>query len=116
MSAIAPIESTPLFSSEAVSGSRGTAASSLQGTESSSALRGPEHADSFGSILGNALDEANRADMDASRRVQALASGAIDDLHGTMISVKEAEIGIKLIGTVRNKVLDAFQELWRISV
>jgi flagellar hook-basal body complex protein FliE len=48
--------------------------------------------------------------------VEALASGAADDLHGTMISVKEADIAVKLVGTVRNKLLDAFNELWRTSV
>jgi flagellar hook-basal body complex protein FliE len=116
MSAIAPIEATPLFSSEAVSGVRGGTAAGLRSPESPSALQAPERAESFGSLLGTAVQDANRADLAASQRVDALAAGAIDDLHGTMISVKEAEIGIKLVGTVRNKILDAFQELWRTSV
>jgi flagellar hook-basal body complex protein FliE len=71
---------------------------------------------SFESVLGGALQEASAADAVASQKVQALATGAIDDLHGTMISVKEADIAIKLVGTVRNKILDAFNELWRTSV
>ncbi len=73
-------------------------------------------ATSFESILGSAVQEASAADAVASDKVRALATGAIDDLHGTMISVKEADIAIKLVGSVRNKVLDAFQELWRTSV
>jgi flagellar hook-basal body complex protein FliE len=52
----------------------------------------------------------------AGEQVRALAAGATDDLHGTMIAVKEAEIGMKLVGSVRNKLLDAFHELWRTSV
>jgi flagellar hook-basal body complex protein FliE len=109
MTVIAPIESTPFGLSEAtrsldaVSGSAGT-------TSAASAI------DSFGAFLGSAVEAANRADLTASQKVDALASGAADDLHGTMISVKEAEISIKLVGTVRNKILDAFQELWRTSV
>jgi flagellar hook-basal body complex protein FliE len=71
---------------------------------------------SFDGILGHALQQANSADLAATKKVEALASGAIDDLHGTMISVKEADISIRLVGTVRNKILDAFQELWRTSV
>jgi len=66
--------------------------------------------------LNGALAEANKADFTASQKVQALASGAIDDLHGTMIAVKEADIALKLVGSVRTKLLDAFQELWRTSV
>jgi flagellar hook-basal body complex protein FliE len=33
-----------------------------------------------------------------------------------MIAVKEAEISMKLVGSVRNKLVDAFQELWRTNV
>ncbi|MGD0677164.1 MAG: flagellar hook-basal body complex protein FliE [Polyangiaceae bacterium] len=72
--------------------------------------------DSFGSVLGSALSEANHLDFAASQKVEALAAGTIDDLHGTMIATKEADIAIKLVGTVRSKILDAFQELWRTSV
>ena len=109
MSAIAPIEATPLATTEAsrslevITGNSGAASSS-------SAI------DSFGAFLGSAVESANRADLSASQKVDALASGATDDLHGTMISVKEADISIRLVGTVRNKILDAFQELWRTSV
>lgn len=73
-------------------------------------------APSFDAILGRALGEANALNATASQKVAALASGAVDDLHGTMISTKEADIAIKLVGTVRNKLIDAFNELWRTSV
>ena len=46
----------------------------------------------------------------------AVARGVLDDLHGTMISAKEAEISLHLVGTIRNKLLDAFHEIWRTSV
>lgn len=71
---------------------------------------------SFESILAGTVEEANRMDQTAQAKVSALASGAIDDLHGTMISVKQADISIKLVGSIRNKLLDAFNELWRTSV
>jgi flagellar hook-basal body complex protein FliE len=71
---------------------------------------------SFEALLGGAIDQVNSLNAVAEQKTQALAAGAIDDIHGTMISVKEADIAIKLVGTVRNKILDAFQELWRTSV
>jgi flagellar hook-basal body complex protein FliE len=71
---------------------------------------------SFESLLGDAISQANSADFAASQKTTALATGAIDDLHGTMIAVKEADISMKLVGTVRNKILEAFQELWKTSV
>ena len=113
MSAIAPLELTPFAATEAsrpLGVTLGDGAAPLTPSGSTSPV------DSFSAFLGNAVEEANRADLAANQKVEALASGAIDDLHGTMISVKEAEIAVKLVGTVRNKILDAFQELWKTSV
>ncbi len=70
----------------------------------------------FEGLLRAAVERVNAADLSASRRVEALAAGATDDLHGTMIAVKEAEIGVKLVGSIRNKLLDAFHEIWRTGV
>jgi flagellar hook-basal body complex protein FliE len=71
---------------------------------------------SFEDIFARTIGQANQADHTAAVKVDALARGASDDLHGTMISVKEAEISMKLVGTIRNKLLDAFNEIWRTSV
>jgi flagellar hook-basal body complex protein FliE len=70
----------------------------------------------FEGLLRAAVERVNVADQHASRQVEALARGATDDLHGTMIAVKEAEIGVKLVGSIRNKLLDAFHEIWRTGV
>ena len=71
---------------------------------------------SFGDVLTKTVTNASTDDHVASQKVDALAAGVSDDLHGTMISVKEAEISMKLVGSIRNKLIDAFQELWRTSV
>jgi len=70
----------------------------------------------FSDVLGQVVENANHMDAFASSKVEALARGASDDLHGTMIAVKEAEISVKLVGTIRNKLLDAFNEIWKTSV
>lgn len=62
--------------------------------------------------VGAAATQAQVADT----KVQALAAGSADDLHGTLISTKEAEISLRLVNSVRNKLLDAFHELWRTNV
>ncbi|HZU84542.1 MAG TPA: flagellar hook-basal body complex protein FliE [Polyangiaceae bacterium] len=111
MDGVARVGTAPIFASEASRPLEGGAAASTFG-----AAEGATPLGSFGSFITDAVDQANQLDLAASRKVDALASGAADDLHGTMISVKEAEISIKLVGSVRNKILDAFQELWRTSV
>ncbi len=70
----------------------------------------------FDQILVNQINDASRLDHVAHAKAADLARGATDDLHGTMISIKEADISMKLVGTVRNRLLDAFHELWRINL
>jgi flagellar hook-basal body complex protein FliE len=70
----------------------------------------------FADILAGAIQSANDKQIAASHAAEAFAAGARDDIHGTMIAVKEADIELKLVANVRNKLLDAFQDLWRLSV
>jgi flagellar hook-basal body complex protein FliE len=70
----------------------------------------------FGDILKDAVQAANVKGLAADKAAQAFAAGSVDDIHGTMIQVKEADIQVRLLANVRNKVLDAFYELWRMNV
>jgi flagellar hook-basal body complex protein FliE len=71
---------------------------------------------SFGDIFTQVVKNANQADAVAAQKTDALARGVNDDLHGTMIAVKEADISVKLVASIRNKLLDAFNEIWKTSV
>lgn len=71
---------------------------------------------SFGDVLGGLVGGAAARGHGAARKAEALAAGAEDDLHGTMIAAKEAEISLKLVGTIRTKLVEAFHELWRTGV
>jgi flagellar hook-basal body complex protein FliE len=71
---------------------------------------------SFAAILEKTAMAASAKEREAVGKAEALAQGRIDDLHGTMITMKEADISLKLVGSVRDKVMDAFHELWRINV
>ena len=71
---------------------------------------------SFGDVFADVIRQANQADAVAASKVDSLARGVNDDIHGTMIATKEADISIKLVGSIRNKLLDAFNEIWKTSV
>jgi flagellar hook-basal body complex protein FliE len=70
----------------------------------------------FGDLLAAGIERTNQLGHVAEAQAQAFARGSLDDVHGTMISAKEAEISLRMVGTVRTKLLDAFHELWRINV
>lgn len=75
-----------------------------------------KEAGGFGAILEKTAMAASAKEHSAVAKAEALAAGTSDDLHGTMITMKEAEISMKLVGSVRDKLMDAFHELWRINV
>ena len=86
------------------------------GGASSPKLDEVKEAGGFGAILEKTAMAASAKEHNAVAKAEALAAGTSDDLHGTMITMKEAEISMKLVGSVRDKLMDAFHELWRINV
>jgi len=70
----------------------------------------------FTSVLEGLVGSANQAERYAHGASEAFAAGARDDIHGTMIAISKADIELHLVGTVRNKVIDAFYELWRMQI
>lgn len=70
----------------------------------------------FAAILESTAMAASAKEHQAAAMAGQVADGKLDDLHGTMITMKEADISMKLVGNVRDKLLDAFHELWRINV
>jgi flagellar hook-basal body complex protein FliE len=71
---------------------------------------------SFASLFEDAVARANAMSHVAHSAAADLAAGRTDDIHGTMIEVQKASIEMKLVGNIRNKVVDAFYELWRMNV
>lgn len=70
----------------------------------------------FSNMLEGLVASANQSARFADGMSQAFAAGARDDIHGTMIAISKADIELHLLGTVRNKVIDAFYELWRMQI
>ncbi|MCH2110505.1 MAG: flagellar hook-basal body complex protein FliE [Polyangiaceae bacterium] len=87
--------------------------------DSVSGPRGPgelEERSSFASLLENTLHTTNSQLHRAHDASTAFANGESDDIHGTMLAVSQAEIQLKLMGSLRTRVLDAFNEIWRMQI
>ena len=70
----------------------------------------------FGEVLEGVVSSANERAKFAGDLSTAFASGARDDIHGTMLALGKADIELRFVGAVRNKVIDAFYELWRMQL
>jgi flagellar hook-basal body complex protein FliE len=71
---------------------------------------------SMGDGFLNLVVQANARSQSAKHMAQAMAAGQSDDIHGTMIEVTKAGIETRLMVNVKDKVLDAFYEIWRMNV
>jgi flagellar hook-basal body complex protein FliE len=70
----------------------------------------------FAGWLSEALATHQAHAATAARAAEAFAAGSLDDIHGTMIASKQADIELRVIASVRNKLVDAFNDMMRMSV
>lgn len=71
---------------------------------------------SFGSVLKDAIQDINKLQNDAD---QAIAKVQLEDagsIHDAMIALEKAGISFQVMMQVRNKILDTYQEIMRMSV
>jgi len=79
-------------------------------------MQPPTGGESFSSALKNALESTNTAQHHADDKLQAIASGEDVDLHGTMVAMHEADITLRAMTSVRDKVLDAYQQVMNMTI
>lgn len=70
----------------------------------------------FSSTLSEALKEVNELQHGADKAIEDLVTGESKNIHETMIALGKAELALKLTMQVRNKVVEAYQEVMRTSV
>ncbi|AJQ27312.1 MULTISPECIES: flagellar hook-basal body complex protein FliE [Pelosinus] len=70
----------------------------------------------FGEFLTEALGEVNSLQQDAAKASFDLAAGKLQDISQVTIAAEKATIAMQLTMQVRNKVVDAYQEIMRMQV
>ena len=70
----------------------------------------------FGAWLASAMGDVNQQLARADQSLQQLATGETQNLHQVMIALEEARIGVQLVVQVRNRLLEAYQEILRMQV
>ena len=70
----------------------------------------------FGDIFSESLKAAGRADLVDKASTAQLVMGEADDLSGMLIDMQKAELSLQLALQIRNKIIDAYNEVMRMSV
>lgn len=71
---------------------------------------------SFGQFLQDAMQEVNNLQLESQDMKQQLITGNVEDIHQVMIAAEKANVALQLTVQIRNKVIEAYQEIMRMQV
>nr|WP_321468778.1 flagellar hook-basal body complex protein FliE [uncultured Desulfobulbus sp.] len=71
---------------------------------------------SFGDILSNMVAKTNGLQQQADQAIEQLHAGGEQSLHEAMLSMEKADISLRYMVQVRNKAIEAYQEVMRMQV
>lgn len=75
----------------------------------------PASGDSFSSVLSNAVHTVDQLHNSAATQVSNLLQGGGGDLNQVMVSVEKADVAFQLMMQVRNKIVNAYQEIEKMQ-
>jgi flagellar hook-basal body complex protein FliE len=71
---------------------------------------------SFGDELTGAIESLQKTQTDAAAASRALATGEVSDPTEVVMAVERARLSMELASQVRNKAVEAYQEIFRTQV
>ena len=70
----------------------------------------------FAETLDKFVNDVNSLQNQADESIEKLATGEISDVHQVMKAVEEANIAMEFMLEIRNKIIEAYQEIMRMPV
>jgi len=71
---------------------------------------------SFSDVLSNTINDINKLQNDADTAISKLMVHETGSIHEAMIALEKASISFQTMMQVRNKIIDAYQEVMRMQV
>jgi flagellar hook-basal body complex protein FliE len=75
----------------------------------------PGNQPDFAQVLRDGMHQIDQLQNDAESKTEQLLKGDGQDVHSAMIAVQKAELSFQLMMQVRNKILQAYQDVSRMS-
>ena len=70
----------------------------------------------FLDALEKSMQEANETQLQADQSIKDIVAGKSKNIHETMLMIQKADLTLKTMMQVRNKVLEAYKEIMRMQV
>lgn len=89
---------------------------SISGIDKAQTIGATNSKQSFTDILNEAMKDAQETDAAVQQENVDLLTGNNDSIHAPMIAAEKAELALNLAIQIRNKVVDAYNEVMRMQV
>ncbi|WP_420852219.1 flagellar hook-basal body complex protein FliE [Paenibacillus hamazuiensis] len=82
----------------------------------SEGISAAELSNRFGQFLNDAIAKLNDDQSTVDKLNQQFVKGELSDVHQLMIASEKASLGLELTVQVRNKAVEAYQEIMRMQI
>ncbi len=69
----------------------------------------------FGSVLKDAIDQVDKLSSGADQKIGSLLQGGNGDVSNVMVAVEKADVAFQLMMQVRNKIVNAYQDIEKMQ-
>lgn len=83
---------------------------------SQTVIKGAEGISAFKSVFEEMIDNVRSTEDNLAKQQYLLATGQIEDPHTVGIASSEAQLASDMLVSLRNKALEAYNEIMRISL
>jgi len=84
--------------------------------EPSTPAAAPSKPGEFGSLLDKAISQVEGSRQIANEKVARFLDGKPEELHSVVLTAQRAQLEFELFLEVRNKVVQAYQEILRMPI
>lgn len=70
----------------------------------------------FGQMVSDGISQVNQQLVGAQVDLQRLATGDVQNLHQVMMNLEETRLSFQLLLQVRNRVLEAYQDVMKMQI
>jgi flagellar hook-basal body complex protein FliE len=88
----------------------------IGGVAQTGATAAAKPAGGFADLLGQAVGQLQQISTNADTKVNAMATGQDVELHDVMLAVETESLAMSLATTIRNKAVEAYQEVFRMQM
>lgn len=93
-----------------------TAVNTLDDLNKAAASQTTSGALPFASVFQDAINNVSQTNSDFNTELTKIATGQSDDLHNLSIASQKASLSVQLLVEMRDKAMDAYNEVMRMNV